>query len=486
MTATSPLASSSPEDSSQPLYQRVADRIADLIASGTLRPGQRVPSVRKLSQQMSVSVTTVLQAYRLLEDRKLIEAKPQSGYYVRGQYWQRPAEPAISSPPIQSTSVGVSDLIMRILHTGQREDVVNLGSGLSGPELLPTAHLHRLLAGLSRRTTKSANHYDVPPGCEALRVQIARRAIEAGCALRPDEIVTTSGSTEAITLCLRAATRPGDTVAVESPTYYGILSIIEMLGLRALEIPTCPREGISINALRFALEQHDVKAVVVVPNFNNPLGSRMTDSDMQEMVAMCEQHGATLIEDDIFGDLGFNNGRPRACKSYDRTGNVMMCSSFSKTLSPGFRVGYCAPGKHLRQFIYLKYASSLATSTLPQLAVAEFLSSGGYDHHLRRVRKLYAEQVEQMSRAVGAYFPSSTRITRPQGGFLLWVEMPEQVDALTLHDRALEHGISIVPGPIFSAKQKYRHFVRLNCGYRWSDRMEQAVETLGRLVKQMC
>jgi DNA-binding transcriptional MocR family regulator len=467
------------------LYDQVAAQIVQLVDRGTLRPGERIPSVRTLSRQQGVSVSTVLQAYRLLEDRGLIEARPQSGYFVRPKQWTPPAEPAISRPAKGATQVNVGELIMRVMQASQNPALVRLGAALPSPELLPTAQLNRCLAAVGRRSGLAGSDYSVPPGNLALRRQIARRALEAGCTLSPDEIVITCGAMEALNLCLRVVAKPSDPIAIESPTYFGVLQCIESLGLKAVEIPTHPRDGVSLDALTYALDVHPIKACLFALNFNNPLGCCMPDANKARLVKMLAERGIPLIDDDIYGDLAFSGVRPRSVKSFDRKGNVLLCDSFSKTLAPGYRVGWCAPGRWQRQVEHLKFVTTVATATLPQMAIADFLATGGYNHHLRRIRRLYAEKVRLMSQAVSEWFPDGTRMTRPAGGHVLWVEMPLSVNSLELFDRALAAGISIVPGPVFSAKGKFKNFIRLNCGNPWSKAIERAVAQLGKFAREM-
>lgn len=474
-----------PAVTSELLYDHVAGQIVQLIDGGTLRPGERIPSVRTLSRQQGVSVSTVLQAYRLLEDRGLIEARPQSGYFVRPKRWTPPAEPAITRPAKSATEVNLGDFIMRVMRASEDPKLVRLGAALPSPELLPTAQINRCLAAAGRRTELAGNEYSVPPGNLALRTQIARRALEAGCTLSPDEIVVTCGAMEALNLCLRVVAKPGDTIAIESPTYFGVLSCIESLGLKALEIPTHPRDGLSLDALDYALETQPITACLFMLNYNNPLGSCMPDANKGRLVQMLAEREIPLIEDDIYGDLSFNATRPRSAKSYDRNGLVLLCDSFSKTLAPGYRVGWCAPGRWQRQIEHLKFVTNVATPTLPQIAVADFLANGGYNHHLRRIRRLYEEKVHRMSQAVSEAFPSGTRITRPTGGYVIWVEFPPSVNSLELFDRALAAGISIVPGPVFSPKGKFKNFIRLNCGNPWSKAIEQAIFHLGKLAHDL-
>lgn len=479
---------SSPAGSKSPrrwfLYEQVADNITRLIERGTYRPGDRIPSVRQLSQRHGISISTVLQAYYLLEDRGLIEARPQSGYYVRAHLPSALPEPSISTPVLDPTQVNVRDLAMRMLHDTMNPHLLQLGAAIPHPDLLATRKLNRIMASIARHAASESSLYEFPPGWEPLRVQIAQRALHSGCELAPDDIVITSGCVEAMDLCLRAVCRPGDTVAIESPIYYGILQDLESLGLRALEIPTHPRYGINLEALRFAIEHTSVRACLVISNFNNPLGSCIPDEYKKELVALLAQHDIPLIENDIYGELYFSEHRPTVAKAYDRKGLVMLCSSFSKDLAPGYRVGWVAPGRFKSTIEWLKFTSSVATATLPQWAIAEFISSGGYEHHLRRIRRAYAERIARLTQAIERYFPAGTKVTRPGGGFVLWVELPESVDSLELYGMALNIGITLAPGLLFSANQGYRHFVRLNAAY-WSDQAERAIQQLGELILEL-
>lgn len=470
--------------SSDFLYESIAAELTDQIQSGAYPPGNRLPSVRRYSGQKQISVTTVLQAYRLLEDRGLIEARPQSGYYVRVPAVVPPPEPEISSPQIDPCLVSKRELAMMILRDAENPGLVQLGAALPNPELLPTAKLNRILATLAREGGALSNQVSFPPGYEGLRVQVARRAALAGCNLSPNEIIVTAGCTEAMEICLRAVCKPGDIVAIESPTFFGILQTIESLGLQALEIPTHPRDGISLEALRFAIEHNPVKACLVVANYNNPLGSCVPEDNKKELAALAARHEIPLIEDDISGEIYFSETRPAPIKAYDKNGWVLLCSSFSKDVGPGYRVGWTAPGRFRQMVEWIKFTVNVGSPMLPQMAVAEFIASGGYDHHLRRLRRDYAYYVEQMSQAVMRAFPAGVRVTRPSGGFVIWVQLPENVDALDLYAHALRAGVTLAPGDLFSATRQYRNFIRLNAAL-WNREVERAIERLGDLARSL-
>jgi DNA-binding transcriptional MocR family regulator len=466
------------------LYEKIADGITKLIRQGTYRAGERIPSVRQMSKQQDVSISTVLQAYLVLENRGLIEAKPQSGYYVRTPEFERLPEPETSSPGPDPSHVSLHELMMMVIKDTLNPDLVQLGAALPNLELLPTERLNRIVARLARQSGREAHQYELPPGLEELRVQIAQRALNYGCHFSPNDLVITSGGIEAIDLCLHAVCKPGDIVAIESPMYFGTLQSLEVHGLRALEIPTHQRDGLSVEALQFAIEHNPIKAVLVISNFNNPLGSCIPDDKKKELVELLALHNIPLIENDVSGEIYFTDKRPLVSKAYDTQGLVMLCSSFSKDISPALRVGWTAPGRYKAEVEWLKFTSSTATATLPQMVIAEFLESGGYDHHLRTIRREYANNVNLLSQAVTRYFPPETRVTRPTGGFVLWVQLPENIDSLELYKLALQNNITITPGYLFSPTNQFSNFIRLNAA-AWSYPIERAVERLGEMVAEL-
>lgn len=471
-------------DDSSLLYERVAVEMAGLIEQGTFRVGDKVPSIRQLSRRFDVSINTAMQAYAVLEDRRVIEARPQSGYYVRAR------APEIGEPDLSAraapapATVTISGLCQQVIRNMSNRSLLPLGSAIPHPQHLPIDKLNRIMAAEMRRHRDQSVSYMMPPGYDRLRIQVAQRSLMAGISAGPDDVLVTSGCVEAVLLALRATCRTGDTIAVESPFYFNFLQLIAELGLKALEIPSTPREGISIEALRYAIGQSRISACLVIPNFGNPLGNLMPEGRKRELVELLGQHGIPLIEDDIYGDLFFGSERPIAAKSFDTSGLVIYCSSFSKTLAPGYRVGWAMGGRFHAEMVRLKMMINLATSSPSQLAIAEFLSTGGYDHHLRGVRRIYARTMSQMIDAVARLFPPGTRTTRPAGGFMLWVEMPGAIDAIELSHRALARGISIAPGPLFSLTGQYPNYIRLSTSL-WDEKVEQGIRTLGELAHEL-
>ena len=464
-------------------YVRIAGSLAKLIESGALRPGDRIPSVRQTSRQHRVSVTTAVQAYLTLENSGMIEARSKSGFFVRHRPWQLLSEPLMSQPNAKIAPRESQTLLAQVIDSMNAHDVVQFGASSPSVTLLPVQKLNRMLASAARLYGRESIEYGIPPGCAALRRVLARRALEWGVTVSPDEIITTNGGMEALVLCLRAVTKPGDLVAIESPTYFGVVQAIEQLGLKAVEIATHPRRGMSLEDLERVLRTRRIGACLAIPNFNNPLGSLMPDAAKERLVSMLGRRNIPLIEDDLYGDLYFGTSRPYVARAFDKKGLVMLCGSFSKTLAPGYRVGWMVPGRFFEKARNLKSTSSGATATVPQLALADYVANGGYDHHLRALRQALKRQVEQVSQAVAETFPAETKLTRPSGGFVLWVELQARVDALQIYRRAREEKISIAPGPLFSPSQGYRNFIRLSCAQPWSPPLERAIGVLGYLVK---
>lgn len=463
-------------------YEELARFVTGLVESGTLLPDTRAPSLRQISKQRGVSLSTALQAYRLLEDRGVLEARPKSGFYVAKRGALTLDVPGPSKPPGRATDVSVSRLVLRLLDYAADPDFVPLGCAIPSAELLSAGRLDRYLARAARMKGQEYNVYTPPRGDLPLRQEIARRALRWGQALAPDDIAITCGCTEAVTLALKAVAEPGDTIAIESPTYFGLLQVIEALNLRALELPTHPSDGVDLESLAQALANGGVAACLFSSSFNNPLGCTMPDDKKRDVLRLLARHEVPLIEDDIYGEIYFGDERPKPFMALAPEGDILYCNSFSKTLAPGYRVGWIASSQRMRKILESKFAFTLCSPALPQAALAELLSSGGYDSHLRRMRRVFKDNVERTLRAVDRCFPAGTKVTRPAGGFVLWVELPPTVDSGLLFETALAEGICFAPGEVFSASRRYKHCLRVSCGYPWDQRIAEGIRALGALA----
>jgi DNA-binding transcriptional MocR family regulator len=466
------------------LYEQLVEELTRSVAAGVLRPGDRMPSVRELTRARAVSPGTVLQAYGVLEDQGIIEARPRSGYYVAARGRGAVPVPEMRAPSGRSTAVNVSELVFEVLDAIRSRSVLPFGSAFPSPELFPFKALSQAFAAAARSFDPWQAATDLSPGNRDLRRLVARRSLEAGCLLEPDDIVITCGALEALNLCLEVCTQPGDLVAIESPAFYAALQAIEARGLRAVEIATEPARGVDLKALAQALERHPIKACWFMTSFQNPLGSLMTEDKKRALVALLARHDVALIEDDVYAELYLEGVRPRPAKAFDRGGRVLHCSSFSKQLAPGFRIGWVAPGRYADRVRRRQLTSTLGASVPAQLAIVEYLKHGGYERHLRKLRSALAAQQAAMLEAIRRYFPAGTRVTRPSGGYFVWLELPQGTDSLAVYRRAMEAGISVSPGPMFSAVRGFGNCLRLNYGHPWSARLEQGMRNLSRLVAE--
>ena len=464
-------------------YEQLAELIVGMIDNGALAPGVRLPSVRAVSEQHRISIATALQAYRLLEDRGILVARPQSGFYVAASPRSTLALPSTSRARTKASAVSVSGVVATLLEHASNPALVPLGCAFPDSALLQTKRLDLALARAARRQSVRYNGYCPPHGEPRLRREIAKRAMRVGHALSPDDVLVTAGCTEALTLALTAVAKRSDTIAIESPTYFGLLHTIEVLGLKAFELPTHPTRGIDVGALAHLLDTEHVSACVLSSSFNNPLGSTMAEADKLALLAVLARHAVPLIEDDVYGEIYFGRERPKPFTVLEGGANTIYCSSFSKSLAPGYRIGWIAAGAYTQQLMERKLAFTLCGPALPQIALADFLESGAYDTHLRRIRRIFEQNLARMTRAIEASFPADTKVSRPAGGFVLWLELPRRFDSRALFDEAIEHGICFAPGDVFSASRRFRNCLRLSAGHVWSERVEDGVRRLGRLAK---
>lgn len=463
-------------------YQQLADDLSEAMRAGVLRPGDRLPSVRDTCRERGLSPATVFHAYGQLEAEGLIEARPRSGYFVCAPRRALRATPSAAAASATAQPVAVSGLVFELLASTSRPGVVPLGSAFPAAHLFPFEALARSGARALRKLVPAQITGALVAGDEGLRQALRRRYALHGVALAEDELVVTNGAMEALNLCLQAVTKPGDVVVVESPTFYAALHALERLHLKAVEVRTDPQDGVDLVALEALLQVQPVAACWFMPTFQNPLGALMSPERKQALVALLARHRVPLIEDDVYGELHAGARRPPPAKAFDRDGGVLHCASFSKCLAPGYRVGWAAAGRYTAQVQRLKMMSSLATALPPQLALADYLAQGTYDRHLRQLRQALAAQQRMALRLIERHFPAGTRVTRPSGGYFLWLVLPESVDAVALHRRAMAQSISTAPGVLFSADARFAHHLRLNVGHPDDPRVDAALRTLGELA----
>ena len=469
------------------LYMQVAEGLEKMIGEDVLKIGDKLPSVRVLSDEYGISMGTAFQAYYHLEGKGLIESRPKSGYYVRFNQKRFPELPKIIQPDPLSHEVSVKEMIASIYSdiASHSDKIINFAIAAPDASLLPTAKINKSVVQALRNSKDSCISYEHTQGNLDLRKQIARLSFNWGGKVKPDDVVVTGGCLEAMTLCIKAVTQPGDTVAVESPNYFGIFQSLESMGLKVVEISSSPVTGLDIDCLEQAIKKSSIKACVVIPNFNNPLGGLMPDENKKKLVDIITKNNIPLIEDDIYGELYYGKNRPRTCKYYDIKGMVMHCSSLSKSLSPGYRIGWVIPGKFLEQVKQIKRIHNISSPTLTQAAMAHYLQHGRYEYHLKNMRKALHIQCLRFVQAIIDYFPEDTKVSRPHGGFILWVELNKKVNTFKLRIEAMKHHISIVPGKIFSASSNYNNCIRISFGKPWDEDADYGLMMLGRIIKKL-
>lgn len=465
------------------LYNDIANAIANQIRTGVLKSGDRLPSVRVLCKDHGISMNTAKRVFLELEAQSLIDSKPQSGYFVSQLSYLRLPLPEVSRPSSIANDKEPDELVSKVYADMGNEGLTLFSISAPSGDLLPLAKLKKEIVHATRALKDAGTAYEPLQGNLKLRRMIAIRSLAWGGDLQENDLITTNGAINAVSLCLMAVGKPGDTVAMESPCYPGTLQLVVSLGFKVLELPTHPITGLALDALKEALPK--INICLLVPNFNTPLGSCMPDEHKKEIVALLSAHGIPLIEDDVYGDLYFGSQRPKCCKSFDKEGNVLWCSSVSKTLVPGYRVGWVAPGKHKEKLLKLKLIHSISSASIIQESVANFLKTGKYENHLRQLRRILQDNYQHYIHAIAAYFPEGTKISRPQGGLSIWIEFSRGMDTRRLYDLAIKQQISIAPGRMFTLQDQFENCMRLCIGLAWSAEIKFKLKQLGNLAKMM-
>jgi len=467
-------------------YRHLAAEIEKRILDGVYAPGERLPSIRRLHQQTKLSISTVYHAMVELEATGWVEARPRSGYYVRPVTLQALKAPDYPKNTVASRRVSLAPVINSVVEAISNPRFVPLGNTTADPALLPVKSMAQILKTLSRDRVRTLLAYSPSEGLAELKRQIALRTVGVVEAVAPEDIIVTNGCMEAISLSLLAVTRPGDTVAIEAPTNFSFLQLLKELGLRVAEIATDPRDGVDLEELEKSLRRNRIRACLFMPNFHNPLGALMPADKKRALVKMLAAYEIPLIEDDISGPLHFDEPGPEPLKTYDRKNLVLTCSSFSKTLAPGLRIGWVIPGRRFLDKIQrLKAGVTISTSTLDQHIVARFLAGGAYERHLRFLRTALKKQLLRTAVEIQRHFPEQTRLAIPRGGSLLWVQLPPGVDGLEVYHAAFDRDIAIIPGAVCSNSDLFANYIQITCAAPLTPAVQAAIRTLGAIVSEI-
>jgi len=467
-------------------YIALADKFELSINNGTYPVGAKLPSLRSIRQQFKISVGTILKAFTLLEDKGLVAGKERSGFVVLRTSVSSVNLPKQAENNTLAQKIAIGKVLQEVsFPDSENKSYVSFFNAVLHPDLLPFNALRRSLQQASRDLTGQHLQYEPAAGNSGLRTEIARRSFLWQGNLSADDVIVTNGALEAVSLCLRAVTKTGDTVLVQSPIYHGILQAIESLDLKVIEFSGCPLTGINIQELEEICSTQKISACLLLSNFNNPNGITLNNEEKSAIAAFAERMQVPVIEDDIYGDLHFQSQRPTTIKSYDEHGWVMLCSSFSKSAAPGYRIGWCAAGRFSEQVVKLKAVTNVATASIVQSSLLQLLKTGAYDRHLRKLRPELHRLMLLMIQTIEKYFPSDIRMSRPEGGLVVWIELPAHIDAFELQKKAIDQFVNFAPGPLFSNNGDYRNYIRISCNNVWNYKVENALKRLGSIIKNM-
>jgi DNA-binding transcriptional MocR family regulator len=469
----------------EPIYINMANKIASMIESDVYKAGDKLPSLRNLHKEHGLSIGTILQSFNHLIDKGLISSKEKSGYFVSYKSKRKLPLPQTIPAALSARAVHIDQLLQKLRKDSDGKDFVSFANALPDHRLLPFNSIKRVIQNVSRDISGSYLAFEQRKGNLKLREEIAKRSFMWSGSLHPDDLVITTGAMEAVVLCLKAVTKEGDTVLVQDPCYYGIMESLEYLNLKVVTIPCHSETGINVTELEEACNKLPVKVCVLVSNFNNPNSACLSSEKKQWLAAFANDRKIPVIEDDLYGDIFFNDNRPDAIKTYDKNGWVLYCSSFSKSLAPGFRIGWCAPGKFVYEVERLKSMLNGSTCNFMQKALYQLLSSGLYDRHLKKFRIELHKNLIRTTNLIEQHFPEGTKISCPLGGLVVWIELPSPINTVQLQDAAFNAGISYAPGEIFSAKGDYQNYLRISYCKLWEVKTEKALMRLGSLFRSV-
>ncbi len=461
-------------------YQTVADSLKSEIESGLYKESEKIPSLREIQELKNCSLTTAKEAYRILENEGFIEVKPQSGYYVR-----KNIENKITGPQNEfHDHISADDRIQSIMRDVMNPDLIPLGAAIPGNEFLPLGKF--ITSYKTALLYKDMHTYGDLQGFPPLREKIAERSRRYSHNISSDQVLITTGCTEALSLSLQSCVSPGDTVLVPSPTYVGIFQILEALKLKAIEVPYRDEVGLDGEEVEKLCKKHRPNAVIIAPNFNNPNGVMLDESSKLELAKIFYEYNVAVVEDDIYGDLPHVGPRPRPLISYFPNSKsnppLFVCSSFSKTISPGIRIGWVSSKNEIRNVTKLARAYKISHNQLSQISAYEFLRKYPYERHLTFLRKSFHSNIQLALKTLENASEGKMKIQKPDGGFVLWIKSP--LDGQKVLQEAKKRKITIAPGVLFGLSHHWKKYFRINVGLKWNSDLENALIGLGEIVSK--
>lgn len=464
-------------------YEEISNYIVEGITNKALYSGNKLQSLRSTAKQFNCSVSVVLQAYEDLIARGIIKAVEKSGYFILPSLSCKIPEPQKYNHSLKALSSKTNNYTEKIIEMAMNRDILPLGAAIPDVSILSTKKIIKSLNNIIKDNTACINSYTPAKGSIELRIEIANYMFDKGVFIDPEEIVITNGCAEALYIAIQCSTNPGDTVAIETPVFFSLISILEKLKMNVVEIPTSPITGMELDILEEIIMKEKVKTVIFSPTFQNPLCSVMPPCNKKRLYHISEKYNLTLIEDDIYGDCSFDGQKHFPVKSFDKSKRIIYCSSFSKTLAPGLRIGWAIPGKRLDNFTNFKQISSLGGTLLTQLAIADYLKHGFYKSHLSNFQKNIYLQTTQMKMLIKKILPDNIKVSNPTGGYFLWLELDDKINSYNIHNIAFSKHIGIVPGPVFSSSDKYLNCIRISCGNPITEKIIKGLEVLDLIIR---
>lgn len=456
------------------LYRQLANQLIDEIESGKRAAGGRMPSLRQLAKQQSVSLSTVVSCYQELASQGWIYARPQAGYFISLR------QPTRATPKWAKFESKVS----RITPSAAIPPAKNgpLGEAGTANDAQSITELERSFRRSLKRMGERLNHYPDIQEEPLLRQALSTHFAKLDLHFTSDDIWITTGCMAAIKAALESCTDRGDTIAISSPCFNGILALLGQMSRKIIEIPSLD-DGVDLDQLEHHLQNKRVDAAIFCTSHMNPQGINMSASQKQKLAQLANQYQIPVIEDDVYLELSYSAHTPLPVRYYDNGGYVLWCGSVSKSLSPSYRLGWCLPGRYLEAYKAQFTSASSGVAVPIQLAIADFIDSGQYAKHLRRRRSLLLSRRQQYLDYLSAHLPARVNISHPQGGMVLWLQVPD-LNQPAFDDSIKQRQLDIRPGHLFSTLDRYANCLRINIGYPLTGQAKQDLDQLIELIQQ--
>ncbi|WP_316821558.1 PLP-dependent aminotransferase family protein [Pedobacter gandavensis] len=463
-------------------YEEISSEIAHNITEGRLKPGHKLPSVRRLKQQYKAGLTTVQKAYELLMIMGLVESIPKSGYYVA-----LPGKPDKYTQHTVPNQNRVRDELfknnLRAVTASQdlkqRHRLTEFNVATPDDIFIPQKMILRSMQQVIREKGTQLLRYYPSNGAETLKEHIVKRAALNHAHFDAEGLIITDGALQAFYIALAAVTQPGEAVAVESPCVFSMLQVLTSLKLKIVEIPVLDPNGFDLDFLQETLRTIPIKAIVVSPNFHNPTGLLMSDENKRKLLEIAKEKEIPIIENDVYGDLNFSDHRPGNISAMDDSGLVMTFSSYAKTLASGIRLGWLFTGRFFKEAEQIKFALGSTVAPIYQETMLKILSSSSYDRHLHSFRRKLAGQCYQTIAIISSHFPERTLISTPKGGYSIWLKMDQEMDLTKFYTSCEKIGLRFTPGSTFSYSNAFEQYFRIIFALKYTEQREEVLKQAG-------